>query len=82
MFRIHDRNYTRGDVLSLHEWEPENGCTGKCVSVRGTDVTDFMVWVGNYVMLSIQILAKDEPCGMSLSASKRAGGRVLVRSNL
>lgn len=77
-FRINDRGYSRGDVLRLHEWEPENGYTGKCVSVRVTDVTDLTVWVGNYVMLSIQILAKDEPSGMSFLNWKELSEKGLV----
>lgn len=77
-FRINDRDYSCGDVLRFHEWEPENGYTGKRVSVRVTDVTDLTVWVGNYVILSVQLLVPDEPCGMSLLNWKELSDKGLV----
>ncbi|ENV3746404.1 MULTISPECIES: DUF3850 domain-containing protein [Enterobacteriaceae] len=77
-FRINDRDYSRGDVLRLHEWEPENGYTGKRVSVRVTDVTGLTAWVGNYVMLSFQLLVQDEPCGMTMLNWKELSEKGLV----
>ena len=77
-FRINDRDYSRGDVLRLHEWEPENGYTGKRVSVRVTDVTGLTAWVGNYVMLSFQRLVQDEPCGMTMLNWKELSEKGLV----
>lgn len=77
-FRINDRDYSRGDVLRLHEWEPENGYTGKRVSVRVTDVTGLTARVGNYVMLSFQLLVQDEPCGMTMLNWKELSEKGLV----
>jgi hypothetical protein len=77
-FRLNDRDYACGDILRLHEWEPENGYTGQRISVRVTDVTDLTVWVGNYVMLSIQLLATDEPSGLSLLNWKELSEKGLV----
>jgi ASC-1-like (ASCH) protein len=77
-FRINDRDYSRGDVLRLHEWESENGYTGKRVSVRVTDVTGLTAWVGNYVMLSFQRLVQDEPCGMTMLNWKELSEKGLV----
>ena len=77
-FRLNNRDYSSGDILGLHEWEPVNGYTGKRVSVRVTYVTDLSEWAENYVMLSFQLMMPDVKCGMSLMNWKELSEKGLV----
>ncbi|EKL7377669.1 DUF3850 domain-containing protein [Escherichia coli] len=77
-FRLNDRDYSSGDILGLHEWEPVNGYTGKRVSVRVTNVTDLAEWAENYVMLSFQLMMPDVQCGISLMNWKELSEKGLV----
>lgn len=77
-FRLNDRDYSSGDILGLHEWEPVNRYTGKRVSVRVTNVTDLSEWAENYVMLSFQLMMPDVQCGMSLMNWKELSEKGLV----
>jgi len=35
-FRKNDRGFEKGDLLTLREWNPETGYTGKWIAVRVT----------------------------------------------
>lgn len=77
-FRLNDRDFSRGDILRLHEWEPVDGYTGKRVSVRVTNVTDLSEWAENYVMLSFQLMVPGVHCGMYLMNWKELSEKGLV----
>lgn len=60
LYRLNELGYSCGDVVRLHEWEPESGYTGKRGTVKVTDVTDLTECAENYVILSFQLIL-DEP---------------------
>ncbi|WP_339026039.1 DUF3850 domain-containing protein [Leclercia pneumoniae] len=78
LYRLNELDYARGDILRLHEWEPENGYTGQRVSASVTNVTDLNEWEDNYVMLSLQLMEQGASEGMRLLNWKELSDKGLV----
>lgn len=58
--RKNDRDYSVGDSLILKEYQPKTGkFTGLEVHVVVTHITDVNEWLPGYVMLSVELLARD-----------------------
>lgn len=58
--RRDDRNFKKGDILKLREWDPLNKeYTGEYIGVQVTYITNFMQKKG-YVVMSIKSLENIE----------------------